>query len=102
MKLTGDKVLLKNITEKTVGGIFLPQFGKIPYSLYEVVAIGPGWYSPQLNKNLPNDIRIGDRVLANCGVAKEINISKNGQKVKYFLLDNTEECAIILDEDEDI
>lgn len=103
MKINSDKVLLKRLTEKSIGGILLPQYGvQAPYSLYEVIQVGPGFRAKFTNKIVPNEIRPGMRVLANCGVAREVNLMVNGEKEKYYLLPNAEECAIILDDDEDI
>lgn len=102
MKLNSDSVLLKNISNKTTGGLYTI-YGAIPYTLYEVVEIGPGLYIKESDEYVRStDVKVGDRVLVNNGVAQEINISKDGQKQKYYLVESVEECAIILDEDEGI
>ncbi|MBO7691856.1 MAG: co-chaperone GroES [Methanobrevibacter sp.] len=99
-KLLDDKMLLKNLTETTAGGLYIPQIVQIAYSLFEIVQMGKGHYDKRIDKviPLPKGLKVGDRVLVNVGVLKPIVI--NGEKL--YTCPNAEEAILILDDDERI
>lgn len=102
MKLLDDKMIVKNLTTKTAGGLILPGM-LIAYTLYEIVKIGPGHYLPSFDTVVPNEVKVGDRVLINYGSCKSIGEHEvNGEKVELFLVDNSEEAIMILEPDENI
>lgn len=107
MKLTSNYVLVKkDESGKTPGGIFIPEIGTIPMQLGTVVEVGPGKYNPMFDKRVPVEVKVGDRVIFNPGVAIELNITQkneNGVATKVKLLqipDN--ECSVILEDNEEI
>jgi co-chaperonin GroES (HSP10) len=101
MKLNEDKVLLTIEKNKTAGGIFIPSVGNLGYKECKVMAVGPGRYNPYVDKVIPVDIKVGDRVLVNQGVLAELPISKNGTKITYYVVPASE-CVGPLDDDETI
>lgn len=98
MKLLDDMMLVKNLTTKTAGGLYIPQIAQIAYSMFEIVELGPGHYDKRSGKVLPLPVKVGDKVLVNIGVCKPVKI--NGES--YFTVPNAEEAIVILDEDETI
>ena len=102
MKLLDDKMIVKNLTTKTAGGLVLPGM-LVAYTMYEIVEIGPGHYVPQSDTVIPNDVKVGDRVLINYGSCKSIGEHEiNGKKEELFIVDNTEEAIMILEPGETI
>lgn len=104
MHLLDDKLIVRSLTTKTAGGIVIPGM-LVAYTMYEVVAIGPGHYDKRSGTVVPNEVKVGDRVLINYGSCKEIQgktITVDGVEEKLYLCDTAEECIIVLDPDESI
>lgn len=107
MKLTSNYVLVKkDESGKTAGGIYIPEIGTVPMQLGTVVQIGPGKYNPMFDKRIPIEVKVGDRVIFNPGVAIEINITQKNEagvatKVKLLQLPDTE-CSVILENNEEV
>jgi len=101
MKLNEDKILVEAISEKTIGGIFIPSVGNLGYQECKVVQVGPGRYNPYADKIIPHGFSVGDRVLVNQGVLATLPITKGGKKVKYCVVPASE-CIGPLDDDESI
>jgi len=59
-----DRVLIESLEseEKTAGGIIIPDTAKEKPQEGKVIAVGPGAKSED-GKNIPMDVKIGDRVL---------------------------------------
>lgn len=98
MRLTSDKILLKSKQEKTSGGIFMPETAKGKRT-YEVAAVGPGHWNPYTCSLAPMPVKVGDKVVADVQMAPEIEIAKNGEKQKYYIIGENE-ILYILDEGE--
>lgn len=104
MKLLDDKIVVRSLTQKTAGGIVIPGM-LVAYTMYEIIAIGPGHYDKRSGTVVPNEVKVGDRVLINYGSCKEIEgktINIDGNEEKLYLCDTAEECIIVLDDDESI
>lgn len=104
IKLLDDKIILRSLTQKTAGGIVIPGM-LVAYTMYEIVAVGPGHYDKRTATIQPLEVKPGDRVLVNYGSCKEIDaktIQVDGQEEKLYLCDTAEECIIVLDDDESI
>lgn len=104
LRVLDDKMIVKNLTTKTAGGLILPGM-VVAYTMYEIVAIGPGHYLRSYNLTVPNEVKVGDRVLINYGSCKSIGNHKNpktGEMEELFLVDNSEEAIMVLDEDETV
>lgn len=104
IKLLDDKIILRSLTQKTAGGIVIPGM-LVAYTMYEVVAVGPGHYDKRTATVHPLEVAPGDRVLVNYGSCKEIEaktIVVDGNEEKLYLCDTAEECIIVLDDDEGI
>lgn len=103
MRLDNDRFLARRISDKTSGGIIIPQLGfAVPYSMYEMVLMGPGMYNFNKDEVIPMekvvDIKIGDRFLANCGEEREVVV--NGETL--YLFETIEEVVMILDDGESL
>ena len=59
-----DRVLIESLEseEKTAGGIIIPDTAKEKPQEGKVIAVGPGAKSED-GKNIPMDVKVGDRVL---------------------------------------
>lgn len=68
--------------------------------MFEVVQLGKGHYDKRVGKiiPLPKGLKVGDRVLVNIGVLKEVKYK--GEKL--YVCPNAEEAILILDDDETI
>lgn len=108
MKTTENNVLVKEepFDKMTVGGLFIPRIGTIPMALGTVVKLGPGKYNPFTKKLTPIELKVGDRVIYNPGVATEVTVSvkdEQGNISKLKLVKVAEnECTCILDDNEEI
>ena len=100
MQLLDDKMILRNLTTQTAGGLYLPGIVQIAYSMFEIVDVGEGHFDKRIGKvkPLPKGLKKGDRVLVNVGVLKPIKYK--GEKL--FVCPNAEEAILILDDDETI
>ena len=102
MKLLDDKMIVRNLTKKTAGGLVLPGM-LVAYTMYEIVKIGPGHYVSSADAIIPNEVKVGDRVLINYGSCKSIGEHEiDGKKEELFIVDNTEEAIMILEPGETI
>lgn len=100
MKLLDDRMILRNLTVKSAGGLYIPGIAQIAYSMFEIVNLGEGHFDKRVGKvvPLPKGLKVGDRVLANIGALKPIEY--HGEQL--FLCPNAEEAILILDEGETI
>jgi len=98
MKLLDDRMILRNLTTQSAGGLYIPGIVQIAYSMFEIVNLGEGHYDKRIGKvkPLPKGLKVGDRVLVNVGVLTPVKI--NGEKL--YVCPNAEEAILILDEDE--
>jgi co-chaperonin GroES (HSP10) len=98
MKILDDKMILRNLTTETAGGLYIPGIVQIAYSMFEIVNLGEGHFDKRVGrvKPLPKGLKVGDRVLVNVGVLKPIKIK--GEKL--YVCPNAEEAILILDDDE--
>lgn len=102
MKVLDDKMIVRSLTRKTAGGLVLPGM-LVAYTMYEIVKIGPGHYIYSMNATIPNQVKVGDRVLINYGSCTSIGEHEiDGKKEELFLVDNSEEAIMILEEGETI
>jgi chaperonin GroES len=72
-----DRVLVLRIgeTEKTPGGIFVPDTAREKPQEGKVVAVGPGKWDED-GKRIPLEVKKGDRVLFGKYTGNEINIDE--------------------------
>lgn len=72
----GDKIIVRSLTEvesseASAYGIFIPDSTKIDNQAI-VIAVGEGVYDTTLEKHIPSELRVGDRILhASLGTWKE-------------------------------
>ena len=100
MILTQNKVLLENNEpEKTSNGIYMPE-KKEGAACFKVVQVGPGRYNPHTGGRHPMSVKVGDRVMVNTQIAPEVKITKNGVKMKYYIVPE-EEIQYILEDGEE-
>lgn len=80
----GDRIIVRSITEAesaeaSPAGIYIPDSAKMENQAV-VVAIGPGVYDHKLEKYIPSELEVGDRVVhSNLGTWKEM-IKYEGQE----------------------
>lgn len=102
MKTTNDKILVERTSDKTAGGIYIPELNMTAgYAEGRVVEIGPGRYNPNTGEYVQPGFKVGDRILFNTGVAAPIKIKKDASVKTYYLMAAVE-AAVILDEGESI
>ena len=94
LKPLGDRVLLKEVSEKEVGrktdsGIFIPDTVKEDRGVKQgkVLAVGHGRYED--GRGVPMEVKVGDVVLFQWGDMIEID------GVEYFLVKESESAGII-------
>lgn len=105
MKVTDFNILIENeesIDKLSIGGLELAKNFTIPMAYGRVVQVGPGRFNNFHSKQIPADIAVGDLVVYNPGVAKEIKINvKDAEgkinKRKVFKLE-AKECILVLNE----
>lgn len=99
MRLTGDKILLTGKQQQTKNGIYMPETtsGK---RIFTVAAVGPGQWNPIRCERKPMTVKVGDRVSANVEIAPEIEITKAGVKMKYYIIPESD-INYILEEGEE-
>lgn len=100
--LDDDKMLLKKLTNKAGGGLIIPGWVNVAYSMFEIVAIGPGHYDTRVEKIIPNPVKVGDKILANIGVCKEVVVEIEGKQEKLWFCPTAVEAICVLDNDETI
>lgn len=108
MRAINNDVLVKDyasVEKLTAGGLIIPNIGTIPMAYGEIVDVGPGAFNPWTGKNFEMDLKIGDVVLYNPGVGKDIITSKidenkNLIKTKVKKL-SAMECMIVFNQDKD-
>jgi chaperonin GroES len=88
-----DRIVVKRIdddTEKTAGGLFIPDSAKEKPQQGEVVAVGQGKRNED-GKLIPLDVKAGDRILFGKYSGAEIKI--DGEE--YLILKEDEILAVI-------
>ena len=101
-KTKHDRLILKAVETKEtqVGRIVLPDLGYEKSSTYEVVATGPGFYSPLTGQFIPTQYQVGDTVFCNKAVMNSLG---EVDGVEYFATRDNEPLGYIVDdEDEDL
>jgi co-chaperonin GroES (HSP10) len=79
----GDRIIVRGITEAesaeaTSSGIYIPDTAKMENEAI-VIAIGPGVFDQKLEKYIPSELEVGDRIVhSNLGTLKE-SIRYDGQ-----------------------
>ena len=101
MRVQGANVLVKKISDKVAGSIFIPSFGNMGYCYCEVVAVGKGAYFMPKDELIPLQVKVGDRTLVNQGVMEEYEIVKDGEKQTYYWVPAVE-CTMVLDDNEGV
>ena len=83
LKPLQDRVLVKRLEEsdKTKGGIIIPDTAKEKPSEGQVVAVGPGTLNKEGNRNTP-EVKIGDKILFSKYSGDEVKI--NGEDLIIF------------------
>lgn len=106
MKILDFNVIVENVEslDKLLsGGLVLPNNFTIPMAFGRVTQIGPGRFNEKHNVQVPVDLEVGDLVVYNPGVSKEIELSVKAedgtvQKKKLNKVMSTE-CMLVLAED---
>ncbi len=95
IKPLGDRILVKPLEpeEKTKGGIVLPDTAKEKPQEGKVVAVGKG-KSTEEGKNVPLEVKVGDKVLYGKYSGTEIT-TKDGEE--YLILREEDILAIVED-----
>lgn len=102
MRVTGANVLVKKISDKLSGGLFIPAIGNMGYCYVEVIAAGPGAYHLPSDHHIPMQVKVGDRTLVNQGVMEEYEYKdKDGNKQTVYFVPSVE-CTMILEDGEEI
>lgn len=104
MRLTDNKIVVKKCSNKSAGGIFIPELGqKVGNALCEVLFVGPGTWNPYKQEYIPIKVKVGDRVLINLAVLGEINVRTNKEKPEeQQYICSANDVRIILDEGETV
>lgn len=104
MQLTDNKIVVKKCSNKTAGGIFVPELGqKVGNALCEVLSVGPGVWNPYKQEYKAPEVKVGDRVVINLSVLAEINVRTDKEKpVDQQYICSASDVRIILDEGENI
>jgi chaperonin GroES len=70
-----DRILVRRIeaTEKTAGGIIIPDTAKEKPQEGEIIAVGPG-ARDETGKLIPLDVKVGDRILFGKWSGTEVKI----------------------------
>lgn len=105
MKLTDFNILIENeesLDKLSIGGLELAKNFTIPMAYGRIVQVGPGRFNKIHSKQIHADLSVGDLVVYNPGIAKEITInvkdeSGNLTKKKLFKLE-AKECILVLNE----
>jgi chaperonin GroES len=89
----GDRVLVKPVEQKEVkkGGIIIPDTAKEKPQEGEVVAVGKGKYNDE-GKQLPMDVKKGDRILYGKYSGSEIKIDDQ----EYLIMHQDDILGIII------
>lgn len=101
MRLTNDKVLLKKIEEQAIAGIYRPGSSSKDFQVCEVIATGDGRYNPMFDKHKSMCVKAGDRVLVRKELLADLDMTINGQRVKYHVIPENR-VEVILDETDTI
>ena len=107
MKILDFNVIVENVEslDKLLsGGLVLPNNFTIPMAFGRVTQVGPGRFDEKNKKQVPVDLNVGDLVVYNPGVSKEIelNVKKEDgttEKKKFNKVMSTE-CMLVLNTDE--
>ena len=88
-----DRVLVRRVesTEKTKGGLIIPDSAKEKPQEGEVVAVGPGRWNEDGDERIPLDVKVGDRVIYSKYGGTEI---KHGGE-EYLILSARDVLAIV-------
>ena len=88
-----DKVLIERIeaSEKTAGGIVLPDSAKEKPTEGRVVATGDGRFSEDTGARIPLSVKTGDRVLFSSYAGTTVK----EQGVEYLILEEREILAVV-------
>ena len=105
MKVTDFNILIENeesIDKLTIGGLELAGNFTIPMAYGRVVQVGPGRFNKFHSKQIPAEIAVGDLVVYNPGIAKQIDINvknRDGKitKKRVFKVE-AKECILTLNE----
>lgn len=94
LKPLNDKVLIERLeaSEKTAGGILLPDSAKEKPTEGRIVATGDGRWNDE-GKRVPLSVKAGDRVLFSAYSGTQV---KDGGK-EYLILDESEVLAVLDD-----
>lgn len=92
LKPLNDKVLIERLeaSDRTAGGILLPDSAKEKPTEGRIVAAGDGRWNDE-GKRLPLTVKPGDRVLFSAYAGTQV---KDGGK-EYLILDESEVLAVI-------
>ena len=84
LDLKGNRIAVQveKKENKTESGIIIPDSAKDLPNRANVVATGPGIFSPQLGKHVEIDVQVGDTILFTKYAGSEIEIDKE----KYLII----------------
>ena len=88
-----DRIVVKRIeddTEKTAGGLFIPDSAKEKPQQGEVVAVGQGKRNEE-GKLIPLDVKAGDRILFGKYSGSDIKIDNN----EYLIMREDEVLGVL-------
>jgi len=88
-----DRLIVKRLeeTEKTKGGIIIPDSAKEKPQEAEVVAVGSGRVDDN-GKTIPIDLKVGDKILFSKYSGSEIKIDNE----EYLILQESDIQAVVL------
>jgi chaperonin GroES len=92
LKPLADRVIVRALEaeEKTAGGLFIPDTAKEKPQQGEVMAVGPGRTGDD-GKNIPMEVKVGDKVLYGKYSGTEVNVSG----ADYLIMRENDIFAII-------
>ena len=92
LKPLDDRVVIetKELEEKNVGGIIIPDTAKEKPQIGEIIAVGPGKTNDD-GKIIPLSLKVGDRILYAKYGGTEVDI----QDKKYIIISRSDILAII-------
>ena len=89
-----DRVVVRGIegTDKTTGGIIIPDTAKEKPQEGEIVAVGPGGRD-ESGKLIPIDLKVGDRILFGKWSGTEVKIDD----VEYLIMKESDVMGVLVE-----
>ena len=103
MKMQENLILITFEQEKSIKGIYVPKKQtNNGFVIGTVLKVGPGRLNPYTGIRIPNECKIGDKVLVNIGSCVELKITDAEHNNEHCYVIDGKEILAIIEEGEDI